>query len=1529
VEYFVVVNSVRRKRPGRGGGRTASGGSSSGGGGDDAGDIGNDDGRGGDLLRQQQQQSNREGGECPPSPPPAVPGMMASGSPRQSPRQSPGPSPRPSPRPGRKLSDAVCHNQSPKVQQRINFRRIHLPQQGSDDSDGGGGDGGDRSDQLTAAAALFPHDAGDEGASNAASSSPAGDDGRKKPARSLSQSRLFKGSKIRSCAAAIGEGRPPLRLPVLDHSERDSLTSEGESTFDESDDEDVGGVEGDFGRGGASGGDAAARIANGEINFGKAAPLPDLDDPVPRKNGEDAPVASSSLVEKPPLHPTPSQQHTARWQREGGASVNIRMPGGGADVDGDGHAYAGNDAMGESPVGGGAELCFEPSVTSRYPLEDYPDDKLNELAVAQFCNPSSDVIELTTEYCMPRVHHFVLTNEKGRKIYGTCLTIYEEFEAPDDGRDLTPEELELLEWYRSHAGTVQYAAEDGVEVTFHRNAGRATLYLPRMLCLLSTWPYLTAFREYLTQLYRIATTTDQMTAPLERYILNICKEVPAPPPGAFEVRMDILDSAIRFWAPPANQPIAYVALPFEILFECLDISNVLFVWYSLTLERNVLLVSSQCSILTVCAEILCSLLFPMQWSHLYIPTIPRFLTPMLDAPMPYLCGITRENLFYAVGDVSDETIVVDLDQNVITAGPYTPELPPIPHRRRHKLETALEQHVGEVFWNARGLHKHEVDKVKNSKKSNAKERLEDVLDGAELTWSLRLKGFDEAFNLAYAPDSYNNLNDSPLPSNLSMCQSEDETTDMHQSQYDAVQEAFLRFFVAALKGYRRFLTLEDAPDDEGLGVPSSLSNRTARPIFRSEDFVASQKSGEFQPFLQEFVLTQQFDDFITKRMYSPGEPDVTFFDQSIDEKNNRSKLKLNKTETPFLQSTKSHKALKSVYAVEPNAHDLPDENNGIEWSLSTIYSPTAQQKKRFVYSAWPEKLKPELFGASRPMPEIITAEFDRQAAIVAKIRSNYIDEDEESQIWDLYASECDPSPEIASFTVFFLLYCAAIGRELEAIEDKRKKLNLDRTIYDIPTSSPKSEAIDTATAAKQITTKDENADGKEEGVLSFIPDCPADVCCALSDLPNYKDLLATFSLMMKSDEDQDVEEVIVKEEPTRKEVPRKKFDRFDQLALFAAELEESRVRVHAQLNLAFDVLGMMGARLLLADPDVYKYMMEACGRCGDAERATQLMEVVQEEGLVADSEMYSCFVSAFATNPGHSPYLRNEANQLHTQQQQQQQQQLSRRHMASSSIPFLPPMPSNSLTRKRSTEKTRQDFINSVNLALSMSSDGSAKSGSGGSHSADTETPLGTEAEYSSNAASGKQLRESIAMKKKRSRNKSVTSLDPDSIVVTDAVAMHVTLGESLLSLLYPNVSIDTDSDSCPKCSRVLTEDEITAGWVSCAFKDYTTGCPQCHHRFVPSFAVFCSSPTFVGSQGKGTPLYCELLSPWVLRKEIHNILRQHDGIDVILQPGWRRESDINATLWWNLIVCFNRYKLPLSFLLQGSFQNRLTLPAI
>jgi DENN (AEX-3) domain len=304
-------------------------------------------------------------------------------------------------------------------------------------------------------------------------------------------------------------------------------------------------------------------------------------------------------------------------------------------------------------------------------------------------------------------------------MYGTCLTLWEPYKI---------------------SGRCKTADKDEANASHD-------VFLPKCVVLLSAYPYLVAFREYLTQLNRLS-KIGEMTVPIERYITNICCEIPAPPPGSFEVQTTIMDSIIKIWSPPHNQPIAWVSLPFSQLFECLDIDNIVLVWHCLVLERQVLLTSTQLSILTTAAEILLSLLFPMRWSHAYIPVVPHFLIPILSAPMPFLCGINKANLAEALYDLSRECVVVDLDKNLVTLGPDTEPLPPLPPYQDSCLRDQLHSNVGMVFREARSL-------TKNDDYSDSGSHLPShIKQMAEAMWEGKLCLFDEAFHLMFTPERH-------------------------------------------------------------------------------------------------------------------------------------------------------------------------------------------------------------------------------------------------------------------------------------------------------------------------------------------------------------------------------------------------------------------------------------------------------------------------------------------------------------------------------------------------------------------------------------------------------------------------------------------------------------------------------------------------------------------------------------------------------------------------------------------------------
>jgi pentatricopeptide repeat protein len=82
--------------------------------------------------------------------------------------------------------------------------------------------------------------------------------------------------------------------------------------------------------------------------------------------------------------------------------------------------------------------------------------------------------------------------------------------------------------------------------------------------------------------------------------------------------------------------------------------------------------------------------------------------------------------------------------------------------------------------------------------------------------------------------------------------------------------------------------------------------------------------------------------------------------------------------------------------------------------------------------------------------------------------------------------------------------------------------------------------------------------------------------------------------------------------------------------LYSSKLEEAKLAASAQLDLAFEILDIMKERNLSAGTVAYKCLIDACGRCGDTNRATKLLSKMHGDGIVADGVVYSCLVAAFS-----------------------------------------------------------------------------------------------------------------------------------------------------------------------------------------------------------------------------------------------------------------------------------------------------------
>ena len=82
----------------------------------------------------------------------------------------------------------------------------------------------------------------------------------------------------------------------------------------------------------------------------------------------------------------------------------------------------------------------------------------------------------------------------------------------------------------------------------------------------------------------------------------------------------------------------YFVIHFIYLFIFLYFSFFIYLFYIIE-KLQIVIVSSQISLLCVCAEALSCLIWPFEWPYVYIPLLPHNLIDYVDAPTPFIMGI--------------------------------------------------------------------------------------------------------------------------------------------------------------------------------------------------------------------------------------------------------------------------------------------------------------------------------------------------------------------------------------------------------------------------------------------------------------------------------------------------------------------------------------------------------------------------------------------------------------------------------------------------------------------------------------------------------------------------------------------------------------------------------------------------------------------------------------------------------------------------------------------------------------------------
>lgn len=286
-----------------------------------------------------------------------------------------------------------------------------------------------------------------------------------------------------------------------------------------------------------------------------------------------------------------------------------------------------------------------------------------------FCFPSG--CRISTVQLLPTSYSFVTTSEDGSRVLGCCICIYEELSSA------------LLQSLQKQYQL--YTKSEEIPSLFDSST---KLFIPKCLCILTSWPFSLAFKKII---YNIILLSYENKIPIERVICNVVDDIPSPPFGIFDVVYYIREKPITFRCPPLNRPNEWMSIPLSPLFDCLDINNILLLFSFILVESQIVFISSQFSLLTMCTEAITSLLFPLNWAHAYIPILPLQLIEVLAAPFPFIVGVHESFLRHKDCNFNEDTIRVFLDENRIEFG--TLRIPNVPEKLSQKLLFVLSKIV--------------------------------------------------------------------------------------------------------------------------------------------------------------------------------------------------------------------------------------------------------------------------------------------------------------------------------------------------------------------------------------------------------------------------------------------------------------------------------------------------------------------------------------------------------------------------------------------------------------------------------------------------------------------------------------------------------------------------------------------------------------------------------------------------------------------------------------------------------------------
>ncbi|XP_021165570.2 C-myc promoter-binding protein isoform X2 [Fundulus heteroclitus] len=397
------------------------------------------------------------------------------------------------------------------------------------------------------------------------------------------------------------------------------------------------------------------------------------------------------------------------------------------------------------------------------------------------------------------------------------------------------------------------------------DSGR-NVYNNKSICLLSHWPFFQSFKSFLTFLYRYSISGPH-ALPIEKHISHFMKNVPFPSTQRPRILLQLSPHDSLILSQPVSSPLPLSGGSLSTLLLNLGPKNAVTLLVLAVTEHKILVHSLRPAVLTSVTEALVSMIFPFHWPCPYIPLCPLALADVLSAPCPFIVGLDSRyfDLYVPPADIS----CVDLDTNTISQKDEKKALTwkILPRRACKHLLNSLNK-----------LYQ-------------------------QLTEGCQLNRDDVQMD--------HTVTDSELYDGKSL----------HTLELE-IQEAFLRFMAAILRGYRSYLQpITQAPSEKTTDVTS---------LFDLQGFLKS-RDRSHQRFYSLMTKTQLFSRFIEECSFvSDKDASLAFFDECVDKMDSE-----RPEDTRLIELDESHRSEHTVYINPPELPLLPQ---GEEHPLCYSYS---------------------------------------------------------------------------------------------------------------------------------------------------------------------------------------------------------------------------------------------------------------------------------------------------------------------------------------------------------------------------------------------------------------------------------------------------------------------------------------------------------------------------------------------------------------------------------------------------------------